>query len=378
MLSYSFFNIFHITVASYLLQGGLPILCSAFLIYFNPRDSVRWNSYEKSYLVFLIYFLGVALFDDYFIGIILTKFLGILFYFGVGWSTARYAVQNNQVERLMKVLTWFAIPFLLTLYKGNYFNQDLSMGERLGGDEYGMLNSNIVGLMATAALMAPLIVVVLLKSSIVLNIVSCTALGMGCYILIGSGSRNAFGAFAGACLVAIVLSSRKWKSIAIVITIGIGLVIYTSGLFTSSEDIRVLDLSVDSFRSSRFQMYEYIFYGTSSEQYLFGARSYIDRDINTGRAWGNAHSMYVQIAYEAGLMGLLLFIFYLMRHVRRAWLHKYYGKIALVFLTASLLSGLSESYPLRAFSITSLLWGMSVGILNVLPKREGIRPSGLT
>jgi len=376
MLNYTIFFVLHIPLVSYVLQGGLPILCSAFLLYINPQEGVRLNSCEKRYLLFLAYFLSMTLFDDYTFEIVMAKILGFLYFFGVGWTTARYAVQNNQVERLMKVLALFSIPFLIALYKGSYDYQDIGSGERLGGDELGMLNANVVGLMATAALIAPLVVTVLLKTTLVQKMVSVAALAIGGFILIASGSRNAFGAFACACLVAVVFCSRVMKLVAIMIALIVGFLMYSTARFETPEDVRVLDLSVESYKSSRFEMYENIFYGTTAMQRLVGARSYIDRDINSGRAWGNAHSMYVQIAYEAGIIGVLLFGFYCVGHVRCALHNKNWGKLALVFLAAALVSGLAESYPLRPFSMTGLVWGLSLGVLNIAPKRDGFRQSG--
>lgn len=352
---------------TYFLQGVLPVLCTSFLIYLDPEKSVKIQKHEWYFLLFYFYFIIVTFFDQYTFYICVQKSLTLLNFLLVGWSIGRYAVLNNLFKKLILVLTWFSIPYFLALLMGTYESQSFEGEDRLGSIE--TLNSNLIGLIAVSLLTFPSLSLFTVKSSPIQKIVAFCALMLGGYVLVGSGSRNSFVAFLVGVLFISILFREARRLIFILTTIGtliIGLR-YSERIF----QLRVFDFfESGTFENARGILYRNIFEDTTNKQWIFGGRSFIDFYFDEGRSfiWGNAHSIYAQILYEAGYIGIFLFIVYVTLHCYKAYSQKEYGRYALVMLAIVLFSGVSESYPLHAFSFSSLLWGISLGVLNALPR----------
>ena len=354
----------------YLVLGSLPILCPAFLLHFDPKDRIRLRATEKVFIVFYIYYACMPFFDDFPVTVFYEKGSTFLFHLLTGWSVARYAVKNNQFDRLMTVLVFFIIPFYAIFWMTTYNAPDLAAGERMGDED--TMNQNAIGLLCALTLMIPMISLISLRNGIIHKAMAAFSILIGGFLLIATGSRNAFGAFVCGALVVVGFCSR-YKRLRVLSPIFVIIIVSTFLYFRSHHDLRVFDISVESASESRFDIYREFFDGSSSAQWLFGGRSLSDvSPITLMPVWCNAHSMYVQILYESGYIGLSLFILYVIFQLLCIVTSKRYGWYALAFLVTALVSGAAESYPIRPGSMSSLFWGFSIGLLNFVPTRVAL------
>jgi O-antigen ligase len=92
-------------------------------------------------------------------------------------------------------------------------------------------------------------------------------------------------------------------------------------------------------------------------------------------SWSNMHSIYVQIFYETGIIGLFLFAVSILFSLKK-WFSLFGNvKHSMVWFAAALLAtplciGLFESAPLFRLQMSTFFWGMGVALIDQLNRDE--------
>jgi hypothetical protein len=109
----------------------------------------------------------------------------------------------------------------------------------------------------------------------------------------------------------------------------------------------------------------------SNKNWIFGNGTLLEDDGNGRATVSNLHSMYVQILYELGFCGvfvlLLSFLYAVMKSIRVMFKCPLPEKwLAYALIALPMVIGLAESLPLAGNSISTVWWGMGLGLLDRL------------
>jgi O-antigen ligase len=347
----------------YLLMAG-TYTCIAFLINMGDIKGVKMNSLFIWFLVFYFYYDLVNFYSDYALIGFYSKNQGFIMYFLPGIMAGIYCAKNNIVFLLNRWIAVSAIIICVVYQETALQTISIEIGDRASMEG---LNSNLLGLFMTTLLVFSLMSVVdireklLFKGLAVVSSLFCT------YILIMTGSRNAFlGGLTG--LIGVLLMSKRNRIVNICL-LSMAFVVGGIYFFRSyvTEDVRVLNKYNYVDDSGRSQWWrDSLAQKTTLKQNLIGRGSYYDESrIYEGTILhSNMHSVYFQIYYEMGYIGCVLLFIYLIRHVSEALKNKDFGPYSLVYLAVAMASGVGESYPLRGGTL-SIVWGLSIGLLLV-------------
>lgn len=340
---------------------GLTYLFTVFLLNLNTQTRIVLNLPEKLFLLFYAYLTFVTFYAPYMSYGCYDKILGTILYFGAGIMAGKYCAQHSQFKRLSRWVAFGALLVVLLYNKNVVHEVDVEVGERLGVED--ILNANLAGLYFVTLLPYLILTTFSLKESWWAKLIAGGSF-IGCSILlVFTGSRNSFiGAMATVLCVLLFVNRNKIISL-ISILCGVSIIGYLLSKILILSESRILDYS-DTTGSGRVQAWTVWLENRTLLQKIFGAGTFYDLTEFVPRV-SNMHSMYVQIIYEAGYLGLALFISYLFVHVRCALRMGLTGGVSLVLLASCLFSGFGESYPMRSQSLMTLTWGLSMGLLSV-------------
>lgn len=344
------------------LQMGVIYLSSALLLNIYWIGKMRWKSHFFLFAIFIGYNIFSNLYATEYRSLgFQIKITGIFQFFIVGIMAGIYAVENSQLTRLSRIASIGAI-ICSYVFRHNLMVSgfDVSSGDRMSGDE---LNSNLIGLFMVAFVTFPLINIMKEGPKQIVDICLSGVAVVACSAnLILSGSRNALLGLV-TVLVGSVFFQRKNKFLGIILFLLVATVM--AALLAQSLTLGETHLTDFSNDSGRGEFWRDELSRQSAGERVFGRGTrFDDSAMFTGVILqSNMHSMYVQILYEMGYVGVFLFAWYLLAHIRSGLRSGYYGRVSLVFLATSLACGLAESYPMRTGSLLSLLWGFSIGML---------------
>jgi O-antigen ligase len=180
-----------------------------------------------------------------------------------------------------------------------------------------------------------------------------------------TGSRASFGSLtvAAGCLLLPVVR-RPWIAAIWLVLLG-GIAMFVLSYIDSDSAARMVDFS-----NTRQGVWQHVLSEASASP-VFGRGAWMDSARNRV-AWGNAHSLYIQVFYEIGIVGSLVFAAWLLVQGHRTlhclrtlqipekWLIP-------AFFAIPLGIGVFEAGPLLGASSLALFWGFSVGLADRLP-----------
>lgn len=266
-------------------------------------------------------------------------------------------------DDLRKVL-YMAMPQILLLAFGLHFGaQDFGTTgeERLSVNE---VNSNVVGSMAAFVVFGSLLSILYTKTPKAFKALFGVCLIVGLRALISSGSRTAFASCMCASLlaIAVVLTSvRRFWLVGVPMLSFCGIVLSHVWRNSSYSAVDRLAALATGGVSGRDKVWEMGYHYLVDNKLWFGAGGlvrgfFVDRlDFDRTRLyWGSMLNIYFDTIYETGVLGLtlwvafLLFFFWLSFRIWRSGSSKLrYVPIAMV--SWGLLQGVGESMPLTAF-----------------------------
>lgn len=232
-------------------------------------------------------------------------------------------------------------------------------------DAFGM-NPNLIGGLAALCFCLPAALALHLQGK--MRVFWAVVAAAHVIIVLMTGSRASFGALviSAGCLFLPLLRrpvvAGIWMGLfAIALTVMLTFI-------TPESASRMLDTA-----NTRMGVWSRVFNGILDSP-LYGNGSYLDDLPRLGRiTWGNAHSVYLQIVYETGLIGAIVFLGWLFIQARQTlfclrtlsiqekWLLP-------AFLAIPLGIGLFESGPMLGASSLALFWGFAVGMADRLPE----------
>lgn len=353
LITVSIISVFSTTpVISYSAMAVI-YLCASFLLLPAPLNMAeRWFLFFWAYNVFVNYYtpyLAVGL---------KAKVWALFLYFGVGTMAGIYCARHRLLQRLAKVVALMSLVIVFWYDRTLIQEMDVSLDERIGSE---IINPNLVGLYMVTILPFILLTLAYFRNTLRARVLAGVALFMCCWILFATGSRNAF-IGASACLLGVIMlkTRRRWLKVALIGCVIIVFLWYLAQ-HTIVTESRVLDFRNDS---GRIEHWQSLLSGRTLSQNLFGSGTLYDVGFSEIRT-ANGHSIFIQIYYEMGCLGVLLFLCYLIAHYLCARKNRLYGGISLMLLCTALASGFGESYPMAGNSLLALIWGLSMGLLSI-------------
>jgi hypothetical protein len=339
---------------------GLIYLFTAFLLNLETPRQQKLNITEKFFFVFYAYLTLAVIYAPYISYGLYDKILGFILYFFTGIMVGKFCVMHDQFKHLSRWVAFGAVLVILLYNRNIVHDVDVEIGERLQVED--KLNANLAGLYFVTLLPYAMLTTFSFKETWLTKVIGGVAF-VGCSILLFfTGSRNSFiGAVAAVICVILFVNKNKVLSIISVVC-GVSLIGFLLSKVLILSDSRILDYS-DTTASGRVDVWVTWLGNRTFLQKVFGAGTFYDFSFFKPMV-ANMHSMYVQIIYEAGYVGMALFLVYLVVHIRSALRKGMIGGISLVLLASCLFSGFGESYPYRSQSLMTLTWGLSMGLLS--------------
>ena len=323
------------------------------------------NNVDKSFLYFWLYFTLISfIFGDSWISVIYKLVTLIIFISGL--NCGKFIVQNRLEQ---KAFNYLSLSGLLCAYLyWKILLPDIKTGLffRFGFEGNELFNPNVAALLCLPFIASGLLSTFIIPNKISFKVVSFCSLIANFYLLFMTGSRNAF--FALVTCVVVLISFRNIREslkfiifTALLTAIFIAIINYLS-TFMDSRIMQLFNITGGIELSGRDAIWNYYIDKMDFVNYFSGSGGAIE--FYTGQ-WSNMHSMYVQIFYESGIIGSILFLMFVSKFIFRSFEIGKSAIIAISIFAMVLASGAGESYPLRGFSIITFMWGMSVGLLSV-------------
>jgi hypothetical protein len=282
-----------------------------------------------------------------------------------GMQCGKFIVQNR-LE--LKAFNYLSISGLLCSYL--YFKiylPDLDTGLPYFQSELlktlEAFNPNHAAGLCLPFVVSGLISAFIIPNKLTFRVIGFSSFASNFYLIFSIGSRNSFFA-ALLCLIVVTLyNTKNSKKILLLPLIAIFFIAvgHYPSIFIDSRIVNtILEPGVRQL-SGREQIWIYFLNQMNMTDYIFGSGSAIEPSSGL---WSNMHSMYIQIFYESGIIGSILFLLFIGKYFFCA---VRMGKIEFVPLSIFaivLVVAVAESDPLRGFSIINFLWGMSVGLLS--------------
>lgn len=323
------------------------------------------NNVDKAFLYFWLYFtLTSFIFGDLWISGI-DKLVALIIFIS-GLNCGKFIVQNR-LER--KAFNFISLSGLLCAYLyWKILLPDMQTGlyQHYGFAGNKLFNPNVAALLCLPFIASSLLSTFIIPNKLAFKMISLSSFISNFYLLVMTGSRNAFLAAITCVIVLLSFNNNRlnFKNIllpVVLIATVYAIVNYSSEL-TDIRTLQILDTSGGLILTGRDIIWNYFLNKMDFANYIFGSGGAIDIYTNQ---WSNMHSMYVQIFYESGIIGSILFLLFVGKFLFRFLEIGKSGLIALCFFAMALASGVGESYPIRGFSIINFIWGMSVGLLSV-------------
>lgn len=369
-----------------------------------PRIDLSNNPSWKSFLIFYSYMYVAGFFGLYVLEMSAQYINILLTAFGVGYFLSSWCCRTEgSVQKLLVATTLACVVVVVHQYfLGGFSASTLDdSGRQMLLDEATGKLATSTGVNGLALIMDVLLPFSLLAGLSPMNI-RCPAwiriAGMASFILIGlvivrTGSRNgAFGLVP--CFIYFLSSTRNANAKARRLFIGVvaGMIIVFGSLFMMRNVgyIRAFDIMAneqmgyasrgDVMTSGRLSLYERLFKEMSPLQVVVGAgyntadaATFVSKNVAEGdREYmlahrtrvgpGNMHSMYMTVFFRSGVVGSLLFFAFILKTIKEARRMGGRGRLALMFLSIWLLTGLGESAGMTSGS-TSILAGFAMGLL---------------
>lgn len=238
-----------------------------------------------------------------------------------------------------------------------------------------MGNPNAIAIIAASAMCVSAYLAIwdTVKILRIVSIPSAIAFGI---VLISTGSRGP----TGAAIIAIVILSFPLFKHPLRLAIVSALALVTISCLSDKVDIEKPFgrlVSMERWDQDRLAMWTERF--ESNRNWIIGNGGRVEDDGNGRMSWANMHSIYVQIMYELGYCGAIAFA--------SAFLYTFFKGIKLLFhcpvpekwLAFSLIVlpmgiGMFESLPLLGNSISTVWWGMGLGLLDELSRGQQAEP----
>lgn len=357
-------------------------------------DRKRNNPAWTAFLLFWIYmilssFYGYYVFSAlfYWTNILLTSFC-------CGYFTARWVLRNeNGLHKLLFAMaTVSCIAMFLYAQHGNFAAIEAGAVGRVGLDMETLgedVKSNVNYTALCMLMFIPFLVVSVLrtvrtKSGTIVKWMSIVAFFLCGVTLVRTGARNgAVGLLPSLWYFLFSTTNRvkRRRRIGLFITITILFIPFVFVMMKGAESIRFLDIKgVDSNMSygtlgddittGRMTLWKSHIEYRSITQIVFGGgmleEALVD-DVVGQRAGritaGNAHSVFMTVLYNSGLVGLLLLANFLSVSVKRGLRMGDRGRLGLLFIGTWIFSGVAESWGMQGGG-TALLGGFGIGLLS--------------
>ncbi len=310
-------------------------------------------------LFYVLLLLGVIYCDDPMTALKYKTFGLTTFLAGMGISLTVSDIA--QLRRDLRLLFIACVVVALILFSRLF----TTWGEtRFSGFE---MNPNTVGNIAAASFCLT-IYIAFWETHFFTRIVSIISSGALGLTLVPSGSRTAFGASIIILLLNIFSHMKRLRHLLVAtVVLGITSWVFFISMAKVPDLIRVMNTKIET---GRLAMWEGIIAHNPSP--LFGIGTYLQKSVGGRIVWGNTHSIYIQIYYEAGVLGLLVFsgvmcfvLWHSIRVYRTVILPEKWLAFAMLILPLSV--GLFESAPIFGMCMPSLWWGMGLGLIDRLP-----------
>lgn len=308
--------------------------------------------------------------------------------FCCGYFTARWVArtENGLGKLLFSMACVSCITMLLYARHGSLAAIDSGSASRAGFDMDALgedVESNVNYTALVMLTLIPYLLVGLLRSthsvrSRLTKWMSLISLILAGLILVRTGARNgAVGLLPSLWYFLFSTTNRvkRKKRICLFVLVS---VIFLPAVFVvmkGAESIRFLDIGTesqsfyetkeDAITSGRVSMWKNHIESMSILEIIWGRgmRKY-DRNQLTNRVSpGNAHSMYMTIFYNSGIVGLFLFLIFLMCALRYGMKMGDRGRMALLFIGTWFFSGAAESWGMTG-GTTATVCGFGIGLLS--------------
>jgi len=348
-------------LTTYLLE---IINCIAILILFSLiKIGNNLNNVDKAFLYFWLYFtLTSFLFGNSWVSGI-TKLI-VLIIFLSGLNCGKFIVQNRLEQKAFNFLSLSGLLCAYLYWKMLLPDMQTGLYQQLGFAGNEIFNPNVAALLCLPFIVSSLFTTFIFPNKLAFKIIGLSSLISNFYLLFMTGSRNAFYAAIICVIVFIAYKNRINLKKTLLLPILIAILCASAYYLSSFTDNRILQLFIDPEAdkfTGRGQIWGYYLNKMDAINYIFGSGGAMDPGTNR---WSNMHSMYIQIFYESGIIGSILFLLFIGKFFFLSSKIGKYAIIALCIFATVLASGIAESYPIRGFSIINFMWGISVGLLS--------------
>ena len=350
-------------------------------------DRKRNNPAWTAFLVFWGYMIISGLFGYYKLGAMFYWTNIFLTTFCCGYFTARWVLRNE--NGLGKLLFSMACVSCITMFlyakHGSFSAIEVGTEGRAGFDMDTLAEGVKSNVNYTAMVMLnfiPFLIIGLLrtireKKDRLVKWMSAGALLLSGLVLVRTGARNgAVGLLPSVWYFLFSTTNRVKRRKRIGIFIMVTIVFVPSVIITmkGAESIRFVRLSgmgerfggtkSDDITSGRMSMWMNNLKDMTPIQIMVGHGLFKNGKSEEGKLTaGNAHSIYMTVLYNSGIVGLLLLVIFFSISFRRGMKMGDRGRIALLMIGTWLFVGTGESWGMIG-GATALLGGFGIGLLS--------------
>lgn len=345
------------------------------------------NAAWTAFLTFFAYLSISTLFGYYpFEGLVYWAYI-LITSFCCGYYVARWMVRTEgAVTRLTLAVSCVSVVILYLYWKHGAMmmvDEQQYGGLRGGFDESTLAEgvvanvNGIAGAMLSCALFLVLGIAQQANTRLkkILKIVCALEMILAVIVLIRAGSRGALIGFVPVVWYYLFPKLRKAKvgkrvgfAVILLLVIGVGV-----RRIMGSSELRAFDFkvhadsyatTVDSLTTGRMSMWKNHIARMDTVEKLVGAGMFIEsKSRETGRVGaGNAHSLYMTVFYNSGLVGLVFLSMFLVTSITLGLRMKNRGHMALMFIGTWMLTGLGESAGMTG-TFYGVLCGFGIGLL---------------
>ena len=369
---------------------------SAFVIMLDGFDagSKRNNPAWSAFLLFYGYMVFSSVYGFYKFAAVFYWVNNFLTTFCCGYFAARWVARNeNGLSRLLFAMACVScVTALLYAKHGGLSTLEAESAGRAGLDvetlaEDVISNVNYIALVMLTLipfLVAGLLHTACTKRDKIAKRLSLVALILCGLALVRTGARNgAVGLLPSLWYFLFSTTNRikRRKRVAMFVVITMVFIPLVMFMMKGAESVRFLDFSgrqrQDDYRSAgdaittgRISMWQRNLEDMTVVQLMIGrgmARWSLVEDMDGRKAGrltaGNAHSIYMTVIYNSGVLGLLLLFAFVVVSVKCGFRMGDRGRLALLFIGTWLFSGVAESWGMVGGAM-AVLCGFGIGLLS--------------
>lgn len=394
----------------------VPYICGKFLLAMFllnglPRIDRVYNASWKSFLLFYAYMYAIG-FTGLYVLEMSSQYLQVLLLgFGVGFFLAAWCCRTEGSMRrvIAAVVTLALVVIVKNIFDGSFSSEMLDDQGRLMlySDLTGEFGSSteVNGIALDMDLLLPFTLLAMLSPMRIRIPFWLKTLGYAafigiCLVIIRTGSRNgALGILP--CLIYFVAPSPnesiRIKRIISIIAAMACLAVFVMVSMKGAETVRSVNYLVnykaamanneqyfenkgDALTSGRFLLYRHVLESMTPLQIVFGAgygmaeqATFVSKNVaveereyllahRTRVGAGNMHSVFMTVFFRTGIIGSMLFFIFVAKVFAEGRKMGGRGRMALLFFSIWLMTGLGESSGMTA-ARTSILAGFAMGLL---------------